>query len=210
MIILAKLVKNATVLLLCPHTVTIDALGFLHRFIARNPQDTSLSLTIAKACILLASKNNEHERTPRDIVDCFNRIESTCTHQEPTFLDSTSSEYLKQREEILECELKIVDSLGFDLRTASPHHLFLKLVKLFQIEDYKDFLQQCWNYLNDSLLLPESVTVHPSILAISSIKLASQRMKISVPHDICQYLSVDEDAVQSFMRLHGTLCDQRS
>ncbi|KAA6380388.1 MAG: putative cyclin l [Streblomastix strix] len=162
---------NVSVLLLLPHSVTADAQEYFHRFFSRCSFSDFNAQDIAMGCLLLACKNREKERNIRDIINTFTIVGQHQEGQEHELVMLTSQEYYDIKQRIIEAEYSIVDALGFDLRTSHPHIYFIAIAEKLQITHETEFMQKCWNALNDSLRTSLCIQKDPELIAVACLEL---------------------------------------
>ena len=89
------------------------------------------------------------------------------------FLNSLFQTYRNLKQQLLSCEMLLLQSIAFDLKVTHPYGSLLGYVKTF--DGGKNFAQIAWNFLNDSLLRTNLCLQYPpEQIAVASICLAAK------------------------------------
>lgn len=167
---------------------------------------------VAMACVMLSSKVEEAPRRPREVINTFHHVKQVCFFHEtptPVVLDA---EYLRIKTDVIKCERRLLKELGFCVHVQHPHKLISVYAKILLADtplkirdhDVNPFLQNAWNYMNDSLRTDLFVRYPPEHIACACISLALRdQTEVALPQNPyhwAQTFGIERDELELMCR----------
>ncbi|EEB05947.1 cyclin L family cyclin [Schizosaccharomyces japonicus yFS275] len=97
------------------------------------------------------------------------------TSSDPFVLPSLYDELLlRTTEELLRRELVVLEALNFELHVVLPHALGVQYLQTLGLVRDTQFVQTCWNLMNDALRTRLCVSLAPFCVAVGCVALAAR------------------------------------
>ena len=92
--------------------------------------------------------------------------------------------------------------LGFCVHVKHPHKMIVTYLQVLGYERHKTFMQQCWNYMNDSLRSDIFVRYEPETIACACVYLGARYLQIPLPSNPAWYslFKVSETSLKEISR----------
>lgn len=184
-------IQNAGILLNLPQVALATAQMLLHR--VYNAADFTfkehpIDIT-AMAAIFLASKVEEYPRKAREVIDVVTHIISKEIKRE---IILQYSDHDKIKDEMFDCEKRILKHSGFDLLSKYPHKILIIIYpavvrtldpdkNVWTEENSKRIIQLAWNYCNDSMRSDVFTRFSTEAVACACIHMSLRDNKLLFP-----------------------------
>ncbi|CAF3023239.1 unnamed protein product [Rotaria sp. Silwood2] len=182
-----ELIQTACLLLKLPQTAVATGQVLFHRYFYSSSFIRRSMEIVAMACTNLAAKIEENARRIRDVVNVFHHIKQVRSGSmiQPLLIDQG---YIDKKNEVIKAERRLLKELGFCVYVKHPHKMIAMYLKVLEKEREKDFVQTCWNYMNDSLRTDIFLRFTPETIACACIDLAARTLQIPLPKTPQWYL----------------------
>lgn len=96
----------------------------------------------------------------------------------PVILDMN---YVALKNQVIKAERRVLKELGFCVHVKHPHKIIVMYLQVLNYEKNKDLMQQCWNYMNDSLRSDVFIRYEPETVACACVYLGARYLKLPLP-----------------------------
>lgn len=136
--------------------------------------------TTAMGCVCLASKIEEAPRRIRDVINVFNHIKQVSGQKtiQPVILDQS---YVTLKNQVIKAERRVLKELGFCVHVKHPHKIIVMYLQVLGYEKNRALMQQCWNYMNDSLRSDVFLRHQPETVACACVYLGARQLQLPLP-----------------------------
>nr|CAB3228937.1 cyclin-T1 [Phallusia mammillata] len=174
---------------LAVNQLTINtAIVYMHRFYMYHSFTNFSRYAIAPTALFLAAKVEEQPKKLEHVL----KICHTCLHPEKPHIDTHSDSYLKQVQELVQNELILLQTLGFDISVDHPHTHVVKCTQL--VKASRDLSQMAYFMATNSLHLTTFCLLYkPAVVAAMCIHLSCKWSNYEIP------LSSDRKAYWAYM-----------
>nr|XP_009858975.1 cyclin-T2 isoform X2 [Ciona intestinalis] len=164
------------------------AIVYMHRFYVYHSFTVFSRYAIAPTALFLAAKVEEQPKKLEHVL----KICYVCLHPDKPHLDTHSDSYLKQAQELVQNELVLLQTLGFDISVDHPHTHVVKCTQL--VKASRDLSQMAYFMATNSLHLTTFCLLYkPTVVAAMCIHLSCKWSKYEIP------LSNDGKAYWTYM-----------
>ena len=180
-----QVVQAACVLLQVPQQTAATGQTLLQRFYCRSSLKRMDVRLLAMACIYLACKVEESERTWRDVVNVSHRVflRFDGVPYEPLDRSSTQQRhgynFWELKNELMLNEQLVLKELGFLLSVEHAHKFLLNYLNV--LNGAPELAQRAWNVANDSLRSVAYVRYAAPSIAVACIYIAARQLGIALP-----------------------------
>lgn len=136
----------------------------------------------AMSCICLASKIEEAVRRIRDVINVFHHIKQV-SNQKPITPVILDQNYVALKNQVIKSERRVLKELGFCVHVKHPHKIIVMYLQVLGYEKHRTLMQQCWNYMNDSLRSDVFLRHHPETIACACIYLGARQLQLALPNN---------------------------
>ncbi|XP_014604101.1 cyclin-L1 isoform X2 [Polistes fuscatus] len=157
--------------------------------------------TTAMGCICLACKIEESPRRIRDVINVFNHIKQV-TCQKPILPVILDQNYVALKNQVIKSERRVLKELGFCVHVKHPHKIIVMYLQVLGYEKNRALMQQCWNYMNDSLRSDVFLRHQPETVACACVYLGARQLQLPLPTSpswFCLF-KVSESAIKDVCR----------
>ncbi|KAJ8675286.1 hypothetical protein QAD02_011072 [Eretmocerus hayati] len=175
-----ELIQTAGILLRLPQVAMATGQVIFQRFYYSKSLVRHNMETTAMACVCLASKIEEAPRHIRDVINVFNHIKQVSNQKSitPVILDQN---YVAQKNQVIKAERRVLKELGFCVHVKHPHKIIVMYLQVLGYEKNKNLMQQCWNYMNDSLRSEVFIRYEPETVACACVYLGARQLQLPLP-----------------------------
>ncbi|CAK8672301.1 unnamed protein product [Clavelina lepadiformis] len=164
------------------------AIVYMHRFYVYHSYAVFSRYAIAPTALFLAAKVEEQPKKLEHVL----KICHACLHPDKPHLDTHSEPYLKQAQELVQNELVLLQTLGFDISVDHPHTHVVKCTQL--VKASRDLSQMAYFMATNSLHLTKFCLLYkPTVVAAMCIHLSCKWSNYEIP------LSSDGKAYWAYM-----------
>ncbi|XP_043268670.1 cyclin-L1 [Venturia canescens] len=196
-----ELIQIAGILLKLPQVAMATGQVIFQRFYYSKSLVRHNMETTAMGCICLASKIEEAPRRIRDVINVFNHIKQVRGQKsiQPVILDQN---YVSLKNQVIKSERRVLKELGFCVHVKHPHKIIVMYLQVLGYEKNRTLMQQCWNYMNDSLRSDVFLRYHPETVACACIYLGARQLQLPLPTLPVWYslFKVNETAIRDVCR----------
>ncbi|KAL5253026.1 hypothetical protein ACHWQZ_G015700 [Mnemiopsis leidyi] len=191
-IIGCELIQASGLLLQLPQVAMATAQILFHRFYLVKSLVIHNYEHQAMAAIFLAAKIEEHPRRIRDVINCFHHIKQVKEKKTPSPLDFTGTLYVKQKNDVIKAERRLLKELGFCVHVKYPHKIIIVILSLMLEQSQNtELVQLAWNFMNDSLRSDVFMRYAPDQIGCACIWLSARIKKICLPENPPWYELLD-------------------
>ena len=147
--------------------VITTAMIYFKRFYSQNNIADCDPALLASASLLLASKIEECPLNAKTIHQLAMGKETPSSSYDTK---DTSKEFPYQLQQILECELYLMEQLSFNLTIFHPHTSLIMFLKDSEIE--KSLYQTAWNIVNDSYFSEVVLKYPPYLVSLTAVYMS--------------------------------------
>ncbi|XP_011502061.1 PREDICTED: cyclin-L1 [Ceratosolen solmsi marchali] len=175
-----ELIQTAGILLRLPQVAMATGQVIFQRFYYSKSLVRHNMETTAMACVCLASKIEEAPRHIRDVINVFNHIKQVGNQKAitPVILDQN---YVALKNQVIKSERRVLKELGFCVHVKHPHKIIVMYLQVLGYEKNKALMQQCWNYMNDSLRSDVFIRYEPETVACACVYLGARQLQLPLP-----------------------------
>ncbi|XP_032454271.1 cyclin-L1 isoform X2 [Nasonia vitripennis] len=175
-----ELIQTAGILLRLPQVAMATGQVIFQRFYYSKSLVRHNMETTAMACVCLASKIEEAPRHIRDVINVFNHIKQVGNQKSitPVILDQN---YVALKNQVIKAERRVLKELGFCVHVKHPHKIIVMYLQVLGYEKNKALMQQCWNYMNDSLRSDVFIRYEPETVACACVYLGARQLRLPLP-----------------------------
>ncbi|KAJ1680373.1 hypothetical protein EV182_000155 [Spiromyces aspiralis] len=130
--------------------------------------------------LLLASKVEEVPIRMRDIIIVVDMLIKRDRRYPMNVLETHCEEYLSMKDDMVNGELFILRSLGFNVRVQLPYGMMVTYLRSLGLANHEIIPQMSWNYLNDGLRSNVYVCYQPQAIACAAIFLAARQCGVKL------------------------------
>eukprot|EP01119_Soliformovum_irregulare_P004460 TRINITY_DN15472_c0_g1_i1.p1 TRINITY_DN15472_c0_g1~~TRINITY_DN15472_c0_g1_i1.p1 ORF type:complete len:261 (-),score=49.93 TRINITY_DN15472_c0_g1_i1:255-989(-) len=169
--------QESGVRLKLPQLTIATAILFFHRFYIRNKIKDFDRYIIGTVCMFLAAKVEDTPKRLNDVLLETYRV----WNKKDIVVDS--EEFNRLREQIVNYEFTLLQSISFDFTVAHPYKYLVSNIRTMQDSmalqqtGSKELAQVAWNFVNDSLRTTLCLQYRPDRIAVAAIFLASKFLK---------------------------------
>jgi len=183
-IIGCELIQSSGLLLQLPQVAMATAQILFHRFYLVKSLVIHNYEHQAMAAIFLAAKIEEHPRRIRDVINCFHHIKQVKEKKLSSPLDFTGTLYVKQKNDVIKAERRLLKELGFCVHVKYPHKIIIITLSLMLEQSQNtELVQLSWNFMNDSLRSDVFMRYTPDQIGCACIWLSARIKKICLPEN---------------------------
>ncbi|XP_063228135.1 cyclin-L1 isoform X2 [Bacillus rossius redtenbacheri] len=175
-----ELIQTAGILLRLPQVSMATGQVLFQRFYYSKSFVRHDMETTAMACVCLASKIEEAPRSIRDVMNVFNHVKQVKNQKtiSPMILDQN---YVTKKTQVIKAERRVLKELGFCVHLMHPHKLIVMYLRVLGYLNNISFVQNAWNYMNDSFRTNVFVRYQPETIACACIYLTARKLDIPLP-----------------------------
>ncbi|TRY91986.1 hypothetical protein DNTS_013795 [Danionella cerebrum] len=152
------------------------AIVYMHRFYMLNSFTKFHRNIISPTTLFLAAKVEEQPRKLEHVI----KVAHACLNPQDPPLDSKSSAYLQQAQELVMLETVVLQTLGFEITIEHPHTDVVRCTQLVRAS--KDLAQTSYFMATNSLHLTTFCLQHkPTVVACVCIHLACKWSNWEIP-----------------------------
>jgi hypothetical protein len=96
----------------------------------------------------------------------------------PVILDQN---YVALKNQVIKSERRVLKELGFCVHVKHPHKIIVMYLQVLGYEKNKALMQQCWNYMNDSLRSDVFIRYEPETVACACVYLGARQLQLPLP-----------------------------
>ena len=89
--------------------------------------------------------------------------------------------YVALKNQVIKAERRVLKELGFCVHVKHPHKIIVMYLQVLGYEKNKALMQQCWNYMNDSLRSDVFVRYEPETVACACVYLGARHLQLPLP-----------------------------
>eukprot|EP00250_Pteridium_aquilinum_P020064 c24686_g1_i7 orf=955-2226(-) len=191
-----EIIQEAGILLRLPQAVAATAQVLFHRFFCKQSFRDFDARSAAASCFWLAMKLEEEDGASNrgnkpsqlnNVVSMFENIKARREGDLP--LPPHAPAFKIRKEELLKLETRILVELGFVCHVEHPHKLLLGYLNC--LEASKEFIQEAWNLVNDSLRTTLCVSFSSNVIACGIIYATARRLSVPLPESPPWWLVFD-------------------
>ncbi|XP_046743428.1 cyclin-L1 [Diprion similis] len=175
-----ELIQTAGILLKLPQVAMATGQVIFQRFYYSKSLVRHNMETTAMGCVCLASKIEEAPRRIRDVINVFNHIKQVSSQKtiQPVVLDQS---YVTLKNQVIKAERRVLKELGFCVHVKHPHKIIVMYLQVLGYEKNRALMQQCWNYMNDSLRSDVFLRHQPETVACACVYLGARQLQLPLP-----------------------------
>lgn len=196
-----ELIQTAGILLKLPQVAMATGQVIFQRFYYSKSLVRHNMETTAMGCVCLASKIEEAPRRIRDVINVFNHVKQVCGQKaiQPVVLDQN---YVGLKNQVIKSERRVLKELGFCVHVKHPHKIIVMYLQVLGYEKNRALMQQCWNYMNDSLRSDVFLRYHPETVACACVYLGARQLQLPLPTAPAWFslFKVNETAIRDVCR----------
>lgn len=196
-----ELIQTAGILLKLPQVAMATGQVIFQRFYYSKSLVRHNMETTAMGCICLASKIEEAPRRIRDVINVFNHIKQVSSQKpiQPVILDQN---YVALKNQVIKSERRVLKELGFCVHVKHPHKIIVMYLQVLGYEKNHALMQQCWNYMNDSLRSDVFLRYQPETVACACVYLGARQLQLPLPTSPAWFslFKVNESAIRDVCR----------
>jgi len=180
----AELIQQVGILLKVPQVTVATGSILFHRFYFRKSFRKFDVKYISIACLYLACKIEETQRSWRDVVNVMHFVFLKRENRTYIPLDKASFKkgdynYWDLKNALVVSERQVLKELGFLVYVEHSHKFILNYLKV--LDGSQELAQNAWNYVNDSLRTTVCVHYKPEAIAVTAIYIAARQLAIALP-----------------------------
>ncbi|XP_008559703.1 cyclin-L1 [Microplitis demolitor] len=196
-----ELIQTAGILLKLPQVAMATGQVIFQRFYYSKSLVRHNMETTAMGCVCLASKIEEAPRRIRDVINVFNHIKQVSSQKpiQPVILDQN---YVALKNQVIKSERRVLKELGFCVHVKHPHKIIVMYLQVLGYEKNRSLMQQCWNYMNDSLRSDVFLRHQPETVACACVYLGARQLQLPLPTQPPWFalFKVNESAIRDVCR----------
>ena len=178
------------IMLKLPQITLATASVYLHRFYCRQSMVEDKRTpnrpyfhyySIAATSVWLASKVEENCRKMKELVVACVRVAQKDANK---VVDEQDREFWRWRDNILQLEDLLLETLCFDLSLEPPYKSLFGFLKQFDAADNKPLRNAAWGWVNDSQITPMCLLWPSRTIAASALYAAARHCEVSFLDDI--------------------------
>eukprot|EP00041_Stephanoeca_diplocostata_P032909 m.1072388 g.1072388 ORF g.1072388 m.1072388 type:complete len:451 (-) comp24231_c0_seq113:6139-7491(-) len=176
-------IQDTGILLELPQVVMACAQILFQRFYYRKSMTSSDVKVTAIACLFLAAKVEESQKSIRNILQTAYHVEVSISkaHVEGGMAIRELEDISRARNDLIKAERRVLKELGFCVHLKHPHKLIISYQKLIGLEDNKELAQLAWNYMNDGLKTSVFIQHTARTIACACLHLATIQQGLPMP-----------------------------
>ncbi|XP_039249332.2 uncharacterized protein LOC120327022 [Styela clava] len=152
------------------------AIVYMHRFYMFHSFQAFSRFAMAPTALFLAAKVEEQPRKLEHVI----RVCHSCLHPDKPHLDVHSDTYLKQAQQLVQHELIMLQTLGFDISIDHPHTHVVKCTQL--VKASRDLSQMAYFMATNSLHLTTfCLKYKPTVVSAMCIHLSCKWSNYEIP-----------------------------
>ncbi len=178
-----EFIQSMSILLKVPQATVATAEILFHRLYMRKSLKRLNVKNAATACLYLACKIEETERSWKDVINVVHLLFLRAAGQPYAPLDRTNDAqnavYWDMRNDIVVTERHVLKELGFLVQVEHPHKFILSFLNVLGGDD--EFAQHAWSLVNDAMRTTACVYHRPEAIAVTALYIAARRLAIPLP-----------------------------
>lgn len=172
----ANLIQDMGIRLQVNQLTINTAIVYMHRFYVHHSFKAFNRYHIAPTALFLAAKVEEQPKKLEHVI----KVCHACLYPNSAHLDTTSDTYLKQAQELVQNELVLLQTLGFEISVDHPHTHVVKSTQ--QVKASRDLSQMAYFMATNSLHLTTFCLLYkPTVVAAMCIHLSCKWSDNEVP-----------------------------
>lgn len=103
---------------------------------------------------------------------------------------------------MIKSERRVLKELGFCVHVKHPHKIIVMYLQVLGYEKNRALMQQCWNYMNDSLRSDVFLRHQPETVACACVYLGARQLQLPLPSSPPWFsiFNVNESAIRDVCR----------
>jgi transcription initiation factor TFIIIB Brf1 subunit/transcription initiation factor TFIIB len=178
-----EFIQSMAILLAVPQVSVATAEILFHRLYMRKSFKKLNVKNVASACLYLACKIEETERSWKDVLNVvrllFLRADNRPFAPLNRAIPANDTLYWDMRRDLIVTESHVLKELGFLVQVEHPHKFILSYLNVLGGDNL--FAQAAWSLVNDALRTTACVYFRPEAIAVTALFIAARRLGIPLP-----------------------------